>query len=94
MVFLTMARSWRRRLRRFFREGVPATGEILGIRLEKVAFDQRLARVSYQFEADGRVHRDVDQVLPVIADRWRPGDRVEILYIPERGYDSVIVSTG
>jgi serine/threonine protein kinase len=93
VVFLTRARSWRRRLRRFFREGILGTAEILNIRLEKIEFDQHLARVSYQFEADGRTHRDVDQVLPVIADRWRPGDRVQILYIPDRDYDSVIVST-
>ncbi|MFN2564232.1 MAG: serine/threonine protein kinase [Gemmatimonadaceae bacterium] len=93
VVFLTRARSWRRRLRRFFRDGVPGTAEIMNIRLEKIEFDQHLARVSYQFEADGRMHRDVDQVLPVVADRWQPGDRVQVLYIPERDYDSVIVST-
>jgi serine/threonine protein kinase len=91
ITFLSMARTWRRRLRRFFRDGVPASAEILSIRLEKIAFDQNIARVSYEFEADGRVHRDVDQVLPVIADRWQPGDRVQVLYIRERDYDSVIV---
>jgi serine/threonine protein kinase len=91
ITFLSIARTWRRRLRRFFREGTPASAEILGIRLEKIAFGQHLARVSYEFEADGRMHRDVDQVLPVIADRWQPGDRVQVLYIPERDYDSVIL---
>jgi len=94
VVFLGRARSWRRRLRRFLREGIPTTAEILSIRLEKIEFDQQLARVSYRFEADGRVHRDVDQALPVVADTWQPGDRIQILYIPERGYDSVIVGTG
>jgi serine/threonine protein kinase len=93
ITFLSMARTWRRRLRRFFRHGVPASAEILSIRLEKIAFDQNLARVSYQFEADGKQRRDVDQVLPVIADRWQPGDRVQILYIPEKDYDSVIVGS-
>ena len=91
IVFLGMARSWRRRLRRFFSDGIPATAEILNIHHEKIPFNQRLARVSYEFEADGWVHRDVDRVLPAIADRWRPGDRVEILFIPGRPYDSVIV---
>ena len=91
ITFLSIARTWRRRLRRFFRDGTPASAEILSIRLEKIAFDQHLARVSYEFEADGRLYRDVDQVLPVIADRWRPGDRVQVLYIPERDYDSVIL---
>jgi hypothetical protein len=39
------------------------------------------------------VRRDTDKVLPVIANRWRPGDGVQVLYIPRREYDSVIVST-
>jgi hypothetical protein len=94
IVFLAMARSRRRRLRRFFKEGTATTAEILNILEDKIPFDQRLARVSYQYEADGRLHRDVDQVLPAIADRWRPGDRVQILYIPGREYDSVIVGEG
>jgi serine/threonine protein kinase len=91
VTFLAMARSWRRRLRRFFRDGVPGSAVVRGIRIETVAFDQRLARVSYEFEADGGTHRDVDQVLPVLADRWQPGDRIQVLYIPQRGYESVIV---
>jgi serine/threonine protein kinase len=91
IVFLGMARSRRRRLRRFFRNGTPTTAEIVNILEDRIPFDQRLARVSYQYEADGQLHRDVDQVLPAIADRWRPGDRVQILYVAGREYDSVIV---
>jgi hypothetical protein len=49
--------------------------------------------VSYQFDADGRLLRDTDQVLPVIAGRWQPGDQVQILYLPQYDYDSVIIST-
>ena len=41
----------------------------------------------------GHAHRDTDQVLPTIATRWQPGDRVQILYIAEESYDSVIIST-
>jgi len=48
--------------------------------------------VAYQFEADGAMHRDSDTVLPVIADRWQLGDRIPILYIAGRTYDSVIVA--
>ena len=51
----------------------------------------KIARVGYEFEADGELHRDVDQVLPVIADRWREGDLVQVLYLPDQGYDSVII---
>jgi hypothetical protein len=38
------------------------------------------------------MHRDSDTVLPVIADRWQPGDQIPILYMPQRDYDSVIVA--
>ena len=50
-------------------------------------------RISYEFEADGTLHRDSDTVLPAIADRWQVGDRVPILYIAGRAYDSVIVAS-
>ena len=92
MVFISMARQRRRRLRRFFQDGVPGVGEITGIQIEKTAFESTIARVSYQFELDGHLHRDTDQVLPVIAGRWQPGDRVQILCIPDLDYDSVIIS--
>jgi serine/threonine protein kinase len=92
LMFFSMARARRRRLRHFLREGSPAVAEVLRIRMEPTAFAQELARVSYQFEADGRLHRDSDQVLPAIADRWQPGDRVQVLYLPHEHYDSVIVS--
>jgi predicted Ser/Thr protein kinase len=92
LMFFSMARARRRRLRRFLREGSPTVGEVLSIRMEPTAFGQQLARVSYQFEADGLQRRDTDQALPAIADRWRPGDRVQILYLPHEGYDSVIIS--
>jgi serine/threonine protein kinase len=93
LMFFGMARARRRRLRHFVREGRPGVAEVLSIRMEPTAFAQELARVSYQFEADGFIHRDTDQVLPAIADRWQSGDRVQILYLPHEDYDSVIVST-
>jgi hypothetical protein len=79
-------------MRRFVCEGVPGVARVVGMRLEDLAWGVKLAHVSYEFEADGLLHRDVDQVLPVISDRWREGDVVEILYMPDRDYDSVIVS--
>ena len=92
MVFYTMASQRRRRMKRFFRNGIPATAQVLKIELQETAFDEKLARVGYEFEADGHTHRDSDTVLPVIADRWQPGDQIPILYMPERDYDSVIVA--
>jgi hypothetical protein len=93
MVFISMARARRRRLRRFFEQGAPAAAEITSIQIEKTAFEATIARVSYQFEFDGALHRDTDAVLPVIARRWHQGDRIQILCIPEDDYDSVIIST-
>jgi serine/threonine protein kinase len=93
IVFIQMASVRRRRMRRFFREGIPAVAEVLRTELQETAFDEKLARVAYQFEADGAMHRDSDTVLPVIADRWQLGDRIGILYIAGRTYDSVIVAS-
>ncbi len=91
VVYIGMARRWRKRLRRFFREGTPAMAEVVGIELERIPFDETLARVTYQFEADGQLHRDSDQVLPSVSRRWQAGDRIQILYIAGRDYDSAIV---
>jgi hypothetical protein len=93
LTFMSMARAKRRRLRRFLRDGLPADAEIKSIQIEKMAFDSTIARVSYEFEADGLLHRDTDQILPVIAGRWRPGDQIQVLYLPEYNYDSAIIST-
>jgi hypothetical protein len=93
MVFLGIAHARRRRVRRFLRDGSLAIAEILSIELTKISFDEHLAKVSYQFEADGSIHRDADQVLPMHANRWRAGDRVYVLYLPDHGYDSIIIST-
>ena len=38
--------------------------------------------------------RDTDRLLPAIAGHWRPGDRVEVLYLADEGYDSVVMSAG
>jgi serine/threonine protein kinase len=92
LLFLGFSQARKRRLRRFFREGTPAVARIIDFRSEDLAFGAKLTRVRYEFEADGRTRRGSDTALPYIADRWREGEQVEILYIPKRGYDSVIVS--
>jgi serine/threonine protein kinase len=93
LLFYGASRSRRRRLKPFLREGVPGVAQVLNIRLEDLGFGTKIAQVSYEFEADGMLHRDVDQALPVVSDRWRTGDTVEILYLPAEDYDSVIVSS-
>ena len=92
LIFGTMASQRRRRMKRFFKGGLPVIATVLKVELQETAFDEKLARVGYEFEADGHTHRDSDTVLPVIADRWQPGDQIPILYLPERDYDSVIVA--
>lgn len=91
MVFLGIASSRRRRLRRFFKHGTPALAEIVDFRPEDVGFEVKLTRVRYEFMADGQLQRGSDLTLPVIADRWRAGDRIEILYMG-RNYDSMIAT--
>jgi hypothetical protein len=92
MVFLSVASARKSRLKDFFREGQPAEARIEKIELEEIAFGEKLARVSYEYEADGGLRRDADLVLPARADRWRAGDRVCVLYIAQRGYESAIIS--
>jgi len=92
LVFIGVSRTRKRRLRTFFRDGLPATAEIVDFREEELGFQVKVTRVRYEFEAGGRAQRGSDLVLPVIADRWRAGDRIDVLYLPERNFDSVIVS--
>ncbi len=83
----------RRRLRPFFRDGVPAVARLLGRgEDDSIGFGNKLARLRYEFEADGRLVRGSDQALPTVAERFEPGDPVPILYLPDRGYDSVVVA--
>jgi serine/threonine protein kinase len=93
MVLYAAARNRRRRLIAFFREGVPAMAVINEMTESEIAFGEKLARVSYEFTFDGRLLRDSFDVLPAIAKRWRSGDEIEILVLPDRDYDSVIIST-
>jgi hypothetical protein len=92
MIFYSYARSRRRRAQLFFREGTAAHGTITELHTEKTAFDAPITRVHYEFIADGELHRDADTVLPAIAHRWRVGDTIQLLVIPDRGYDSIIIS--
>ena len=92
LIFFGISSARRRRVRRFLRFGMLATAEILEIAQESTAFGEKIARVTYQFEADGR-RRDADRVHPAVAHRWQPGDSLYVLFIAEEDYDSVIVST-
>ena len=90
--YFSMWSQRNRRMKRFFKEGVPAVAEVIRTDIEKWPFDEKIMRVSYEFEAEGALRRDSDTVLPTIAALWKVGDRIPILYIPDRDYDSVIVA--
>ena len=93
LVFFGMASQRRRRLRMFFERGTSSQAIILSMQLETIAFAEKMMRINYEFEVDGLVKRDSDQIMPVIANKWAVGDRIQILYMAERDYDSVIIST-
>jgi hypothetical protein len=86
-----MAAYNRRKLRRFLRHGLAATARILGVQLKSDDFDQ-LTKVSYEFEADGQVHRASDQILRSSEVRLNPGEEIRVLYMPDSGYDSMILA--
>jgi serine/threonine protein kinase len=93
MWFLSVYMSRKRRARRFFVEGLPATARILDMDKRDIGWGEKLARVRYEFEADGRLHRGSDETLPIIAERWERGDTIQILYLSDEDYDSIIIST-
>lgn len=84
----------RRELRRFFRHGTPTRATILDINQESTGLERKIARVTYEFEADGLLHRDSDLMLPASAVRLQPGDMVHVLYIADdqNDYESVIMT--
>ena len=92
-IFYSMARARRRRIKDFIVLGLPATARVIDMTLEDIAFNIKITRVRYEFEIDGWLRRDSDQVLTAIANRWDRGTPIQILYIPARDYDSIIVST-
>jgi hypothetical protein len=59
---------------------------------EETAFGEEMARVTYEFEVDGLLYRDSDQILPTEAARLQPGEEITLLYLPDADHDSVIIS--
>ncbi len=92
-IFVSIWLGRRRRYKPFLQHGLPAQARVIDKVDEKTAFDEKLTRVRYEFEVDGHRHRGSDQVLPAIAELWDPGDVIQVLYLPEEDYDSVIIST-
>jgi hypothetical protein len=93
-VFWSIYSTRKRRVKSFMIHGLPAVGRVLDMSNEKTAFDEKLTKVRYEFEAEGHLRRGSDQVLPAIAERWERGDPIQVLYRPERDFDSIIITTG
>lgn len=93
VVVFSMASQRRRRLRMFLEKGSSTQAVILSMQSETIAFAEDLTRVRYEFEGDGQVRRDSDLIMPRISHKWAVGDRIQVLYMAERDYDSIIIST-
>jgi serine/threonine protein kinase len=91
-VFWSLSVRRRRRYKMFIERGQLATARVLDITPKDVGFGVKHAKVRYEFEVEGRTYRDTDLVLPIIADRWDRGSNVQVLYMPEHDYESVIIS--
>ena len=94
MIYFGRAYTRRHKVRRFLREGHGATAEIISMQDAKDDMGVKLSRVRYQWEANGQLHRDSDEVPARIADKWLVGDQIQVLYLPEAGFDSLVISTG
>jgi serine/threonine protein kinase len=92
-VFVSRHFGRRRRVRPFVIHGLPAIARVLEVEIEKLEFGARLGRVRYAFEADGRRRVGSDRILPAIAERWEQGTEIQVLYLPDRDYDSVIIGS-
>ncbi|MDC0720389.1 serine/threonine-protein kinase [Nannocystis bainbridge] len=87
LIFWFTCRARRTRAHPFFVHGVPVSGLILQVqRTEWI-------QVTYEFVHAGATHRGVDTIIPAVAGRWQPGDAIELLVLPERNHDSIIVSS-
>lgn len=93
LVFYSTARARKKRVARFFANGIETAARILELGQDQLAFGEKIAVVAYEYRtADGEMRRDHDRVLRQIANRWQRSDVIRILYIPEED-DSVVIST-
>lgn len=90
LVYWIWYQARRSRARPFFERGAPAAGRIL--QLQKDATTDWYV-VTYEFTLDGVSHRGVDTVFPSVAGLWHAGDAIEVLVLPEKEYESIIITS-
>lgn len=49
--------------------------------------------VTYEFTLDGATHRGVDTVFPAVGGLWHAGDAIEVMVMPEKEYESIIITS-
>ncbi len=94
VVYLVRAEARRRRVTRFLQNGLPATAEIISIQDATDDLGTRICRIRYQWESEGILHRGSDEVWASLSNRWLEGDQIQILYLPDQDFDSLVISTG
>jgi hypothetical protein len=92
ITYVAMAGSRHRRVLHFLKHGQPAVARIDKISTHKAPFDVPMAKVRFEFEADGRMRRAADVIMPERAERWRDGEDIQVLYDPDRDYSAIIIS--
>lgn len=92
-IFWSAAVRRRNRYKVFITNGELAQARVIDMTPKDIAFGVKHTKVRYEFEVAGQVYRDSDVVLPVIAERWDRGTIIQILYLPDANFDSVIIST-
>jgi serine/threonine protein kinase len=89
LIYMMWHASRRARARAFFERGVPATGRILQVQKNSYEWFE----VTYELTLDGVTHRGTDTMFPAVARLWQAGDEVDVLVLPDEGFDSIIVSS-
>jgi len=90
LLYLVWHMTRRARARGFFECGIPASGRILQVQKSSVV---EWYEVTYEFTLAGVTHRGADTLFPAVARLWHAGDEVELLVLPDQGFDSIIVTS-
>ncbi len=90
LVYLLWHASRRARARVFFERGIPAPGRVLQVQTTSAEW---WFEVTYEFTIEGVTHRGADTMFPAVARLWQAGDDVELLVLPDKEFDSIIVSS-
>lgn len=92
LIIVSAVGTQRNRVRQFLQKGTPTDATILAMDPETNSMGAKAMRVRYQFEVEGRLIRSSELVSRNRADRWQVGETVQIVYLPDRDDESMIIS--